>query len=203
MSQRLRTAREVLREADPDPAEIAEIFDRLEPAQRIREARSLQGRRLQRALWRAVEANPRISVADLVPADHPAETPVVFHGKNSLPAFTEFQKICYRPEGRPSDLLWGYNETPIKTLIGPGYYVLRNTPDSPHGASAFDYTLLPERPLSGWPDIRPNAVGLSRFIYDGTIDYMRRVAREVFIGQATRGGKGIDSYFVVVRELRD
>ncbi len=202
MSGRLRTTGDVLRGANPDAAEIAESFDRLDPAERICQARSLHGRRLQRALWQAVANNPRISVADLIPPDYPTETPVVFHGKNSLPVFTEFQKICFRPDGGPPDRYWGYNETPIKRIIGPGYYVLRNTPDSPHGASAFDYTLRPQRQLSGWPELRPNQAGLSRFIYNGTIDYMRRVAREVFIGQATREGKGIDSYFVIVRELR-
>ena len=49
--------------------------------------------------------------------------------------------------------------------------------------------------------IRPNTYRLSRFVYNGTVDYMRRVARDVFIGTATRDGHELGSYFVLVREL--
>ncbi|RMF25563.1 MAG: hypothetical protein D6760_00720 [Deltaproteobacteria bacterium] len=203
MSEAEQELKRLLRQPEPSPQAIRELLDGLDLRGRIEAVRSLQGRGLQRALWRAVESNARVSVADLVPPDYPSERPVVFHGKNSLPAFTNFEKICFRPEGGPPDRLWGYNETPIKGVIGPGYYVLRNTPEGRWGGCAFDYTQLPERGLAGWPTIRPNSAGLSRFIYNGTVDYMRQVAADVFIGQATRGGGELDTYFVVARELRD
>ncbi|RMD81378.1 MAG: hypothetical protein D6815_11935, partial [Candidatus Dadabacteria bacterium] len=185
----------------PQPERIAALLDSLNLAEQIAAVRSLRGRRVQRALWRVAAANPPVKVTDLVPPDYPPEQPAVFHGKNSLPAFTSFEKICFRPEGAPPDCLWGYNETPAKVFIGPGYYVVRDTPGASFGACAFDYTVLPERGLAGWPPVRSNAAGLSRFVYNGTIDYVRRLARDVFIGQATRRGRPLDTYFVVVREL--
>jgi hypothetical protein len=33
------------------------------------------------------------------------------------------------------------------------------------------------------------------------LDYMRRVASDVFIGSAVRNGREMNSYFIVVREL--
>jgi hypothetical protein len=182
-------------------AEISAILDPLSPGDRILAVRSLGGRRLQRALWNAVADSPRLSTAELIPADHPPMKPVVFHGKNSLPAFSEFRKIACRPDDPAAgDVLWGYNDTPIMALIGPGYYVVHDTPASPLGGAAFDYTKLPEARAPGWPEIRPNDRRLSRFVYHGTVDYMRRVAGDVFIGTATRSEHELGSYFVLARE---
>lgn len=194
--------RELVARADVGARELAEAFDRLSLADAIAAARSLAGRGPQRALWHKVGDNPPICVSDLVPADLTPMRPVVFHGKNSLPVFTEFQKICCRPPSEQrTDVLWGYNETPIKSLVGPGYYVVHDTARNPFGGAAFDYRQLPQSHPAGWPDIRPNSAGLSRFVYNGMVDYMRRVSRSVFIGSATRGEREIDSYFVLVREL--
>jgi hypothetical protein len=194
--------RGILESPEPKPGPIGELLDALSVGDRIAVVRSLSGRKLQRALWDAVATNPRVAVAELIPEGYPCMKPVVFHGKNSLPAFTEFQKICFRP--RPSQLghvLWGYNETSIKGLIGPGYYVVHDTPDDRLGGSAFDYREIPGERLPSWPELRTNDVGLSRFIYNGTVDFMRRVARDVFIGSATRQGRELGSYFVLAREI--
>lgn len=182
--------------------EVRAYLDRLSAAERIAALRSLGGVRCQRRLWEAAGCNPAVTTGDLVPAGHPPMQPVTFHGKNSLPAFSDFRKICCRP---PADgggpVLWGYNDTSILPVIGPGYYVVHDTPGAGLGACAFDYTRLPSAHPEGWPNIRGNDVGLSRFIYNNTVDYMRRVARDVFIGSATRRGKELGSYFVLVREL--
>ena len=53
----------------------------------------------------------------------------------------------------------------------------------------------------GWPTIKPNERGVSRFVYNRMIDYMRRVADDVFIGLATRDEKSMSSWFLLVREL--
>jgi hypothetical protein len=194
--------KELLGRQPPVAGEIAEFFDGLSLSEAIAAARSLSGRALQRALWKAVETNPRLAVDDLVPPDYEPLKPVVFHGKNSLPAFTEFEKICCRPRAREGEhVLWGYNETPIKVLVGPGYYVVHNTREDRLGGMAFDYRQLPPERLAHWPEIRPNSAGLSRFVYNRTVDYMRRVADRVFIGSATRDGREMDSYFVLVREM--
>ena len=48
--------------------------------------------------------------------------------------------------------------------------------------------------------MQPNDRGFSRFVYRGMVDYMRRVARDVFIGSAHRGGKELGNYFVLSRD---
>lgn len=200
MAQPGSTLKELLARPAPDAAEIAALLDALPLADRIAAVRSLHGTALQRALWKASASAPRVSTLEMVPADYPAMRPVIFHGKNSLPAFTEFQKICFRPEPA-APVAWGYNETKIRNWIGAGYYVLHDTEAAPLGGAAFDYTQLPSRTLPAWPEVRPNESGLSRFIYANMLDYMRRVSSDVFIGSAVRGGKEMGSYFVVVREL--
>lgn len=200
MTQPGSTLKELVAAPAPDSAAIAALLDALPLGERIAAVRSLQGAALQGALWKAVAGNPRVSSEDMVPSDYPALRPVIFHGKNSLPAFTEFQKICFRPEAS-SKVAWGYNETKIRGLIGAGYYVLHDTPEAPLGGAAFDYTQLPSAKLPAWPEIRPNEAGLSRFIYANMLDYMRRVSSDVFIGSAVRGGKEMGSYFIVAREL--
>ena len=53
-----------------------------------------------------------------------------------------------------------------------------------------------------WPEIRSNGAGISRFVYDKTVDYMRRVSENVFIGSATRDEKEMGNYFILSRDLR-
>lgn len=202
MSQPAATLKELLTEATVDPAGIADHLDRLPLPERIAAVRSLGGTRLQGALWHAVAGQPRVGVDQLVPPDYPALRPVVFHGKNSLPAFSEFQKICFRPKERDEgNVAWGYNETVIRQWIGPGYYVLRDVEPGFLGGAAFDYTRIPAYALPSWPQPRSNATGISRFVYGFMVDYMRRVAADVFIGSAVRSGREMGSYFVVAREL--
>ncbi len=186
----------------PDPGQISSLLDGLTLADKITTVRALAGTALQGALWRTVIGAPRVSVSEMIPPDYPRLRPVIFHGKNSLPAFTEFQKICFRPEQREAgDVAWGYNETRIRPVVGPGYYVLHDTSDATHGGAAFDYTQLPLAKLPAWPEIRSNHAGLSRFVYDNMVDYMRRVSGDVFIGSAVRSGREMGSYFIIVREL--
>lgn len=202
MSQPGTTLKELVSAASPDAGEIASFLDSLVLADQISAARSLQGGSLQGALWKAVSQVPRVSTDQMVPADYPELRPIIFHGKNSLPVFTDFQKICFRPEGcAGQSVAWGYNETKIRNWIGAGYYVLHDTADSAHGGAAFDYTQLPDKGLPAWPEVLPNTAGISRFIYAHMIDYMRRVSEDVFIGSAVRNGREMNSYFVVVREL--
>lgn len=202
MSQPDATLKELVTRPLPDTAEIAAFLDGLPLHDRITAVRGLSGGKLQGSLWNAVSGAPRVSTDEMVPPDYPVRRPVIFHGKNSLPAFTEFQKICFRPgDAASGPTAWGYNETSIRRWIGAGYYVLHDTPDAALGGAAFDYTQIPSSTLPAWPEVRPNSVGLSRFIYGNMLDYMRRVASEVFIGSAVKGGREMNSYFIVVREL--
>src|SRR5439155_3681383 len=66
-------------------------------------------------------------------------------------------------------------------LTGPGYFVVHE--DRARGA-AVDYREIPPERPPNWPEIRPNDRGFSRFVFRDMVDYVRRVARDVFVGSA-------------------
>jgi hypothetical protein len=188
---------ELVRRDPPDRAEIAAFLDGLSTAARREAIGALSGASLQGRLYQAVAGQAAVTLADLVPPDQPPLSEVIFHGKNSLPAFTCFQKRFCRPAGvHRRDELWGYNHGDLAWLIGPGYFVVH---DDPAGA-AIDYRAVPPQGCDGWPAVRPNDRGFSRFVYKDMVDYLRRVARDVFIGAATRHGRPIGSWFVLSRD---
>jgi hypothetical protein len=156
----------------------------------------------QAKLWEAARGQ-RVVIDEMVPRDLGPLRPVIFHGKNSLPLFTRFQKRFCRPaQGIESDELWGYNYQPttwLAPLTGPGYFVAYDTGDG-LGGVAVDYTKIPPGRPESWPEIHDNAYRLSRFIYNGTIDYLRRVSQHLLIGRATRAGKEMPNYFLLCRE---
>jgi hypothetical protein len=184
--------------AEPvDPGAIAAFLDGLGHAERVEAIAALQGARVQRRLYEAVQGAPRVTLADLVPPDAPPLREVVFEGKNSLPLFTRFQKRFCRPRaGAAPDTLCGYNHQALAWLTGPGYFVVH---DDARGAG-LDYRDVPAERPPGWPDIRGNDRGIARLVYGDMVDYMRRVARDVFIGSAYRHGKEAGNYFVLCRE---
>ena len=115
-----------------------------------------------------------------------------------LPAFTLFQKrFCRPPAARGGSELWGYNHQSLAWLTGPGYFVVHE--EGPRGA-AIDYRAVPPEHPTGWPEVRPNDQGLSRFVYRDMVDYLRRVAHDVFIGSAHRHGRELGNYFVLSRD---
>jgi hypothetical protein len=180
----------------PDPVAIAAFLDGLTPAARHEAITALSGPRLQGRLYAAVAGATPVTLADFVPADAAPLREVIFHGKNSLPAFTLFQKrFCRTP--RRADELWGYNHQTLGWLTGPGYFVVHE--DRARGA-AIDYREVPPDHPPSWPAVKPNDVGFSRFVYRDMVDYMRRVAKDVFIGRAHRGGKELGNYFVLSRD---
>ena len=187
---------ELVGAAPPDRAAIAALLDGLGAADRHAAIAALSGPRLQGRLWDAVAGAPPVTLADFVPPDAAPLREVIFHGKNSLPAFTLFQKRFCRPP-RGADELWGYNHQTLAWLTGPGYFVVHE--DRARGA-AIDYREVPPEHPPTWPEVKPNDRGLSRFVYNGMVDYMRRVARDVFIGRAHRGGKELGNYFVLSRD---
>ena len=68
------------------------------------------------------------------------------------------------------------------------------------GAVVIDYTLTPGGRSEEWPEIVPNERGISRFVYSGMQDFMRRVSAHVTIGRAYMKGKESNNYFVLCRE---
>ena len=188
----------LVRAEPPDRAAIAAFLDGLPHGERVAAITALSGPRLQARLYTATAGAPPVTLADFVPPDAPPLREVVFHGKNSLPAFTLFQKrFCRAPRG--SDELWGYNHQALAWLTGPGYFVVHE--ERARGA-AIDYREVPPERPPDWPEVKPNDRGFSRFVYRDMVDYMRRVSRDVFIGSAHRGGKETGNYFVLCRDQR-
>ncbi|MEO7668822.1 MAG: hypothetical protein ABIW57_05765 [Polyangia bacterium] len=182
----------------PDLAgQLAHQLDGMAQERRIASVMKLKRRQLAR-LFEAAAANEPLRLTDLVPAETPPLTEVVHEGKNSLPLFTRFQKRICRPPASasaPSEL-WGYNEQTFRTATGPGFFVAYVTN---RGEMLIDYGRLPPDKPPGWPTIIPNSARLSRFIYYGTTDVIRRVSKHVAIGRAQRNGRPFDAWFALVR----
>jgi len=181
---------------------IAKHLDALAQPKRIEELHALGSKDQARLYEIAADSTP-IGLDFFVPPSVPDEREVIHFGKNSQPAFREFQKRWSRPTGRPGEL-YGYNETMVRPLIGPGYFVAHLTDDEgedPRGGVVVDYFMLPEGPVpAGWPEVRPNSKGLQRFVYDKTRDYMRRISSHCSIGIAYRQEKRVMGYFVLCRD---
>jgi hypothetical protein len=180
------------------PDRVAGALDGLAEADRIDAVAHLRRRELA-ALYEAAAGNPPLTLIDFVPADVAPRTEVIHEGKNSLPLFTRFQKRLCRAPGAASTELWGYNEQANRLFTGPGYFVCHQD----RGQLVIDYrevpAAAPEDLPPGWPRIIPNSARLSRFIYNGTVDVMRRVSDRVTIGRAHRKDKPMDAWFALVR----
>ncbi len=197
------TAREIavlLRESRPKSSDIAHFFDGLSHGERVTAIRSL-GRAQQSALWDASEGFAELGLLDLVPADTPSDGTVRHYGKNSLPLFSHFEKRFCRQASADADdpaELIGFNFQAMAPITGPGYFVAVASERA--GEVLVDYRRVPVTHPAGWPALKPNDRGLSRFVYGFMIDTLRRVSEHVSIGSAARNGKDLGSWFVLCRE---
>lgn len=178
---------------------IRTFLDGLDPAERVEEALSLRMGDVGK-LYRAVAGGQTTSIADFVPKDAAPETTFIFEGRNSLPTFTRFQK---RFAKLPSGQAIGYNHGVTAIATGPGYFVVRAPDDGADVPSQayFDYTGTPEAVPAGWPAYKPNDVGLSNLVYKNMKDYMRQVARGVYVGEAFKLGKSQKQFFILARPI--
>ena len=163
----------------------------------------------QRALWKLVKDRP-VDTDHFVPPGIEPLRQVIHHGKNSLLAHNFFQKrFCRADDG--SNELWGYNHQTLAWASGPGYFVARDASPETDRVRArddgdlpasylIDYTRLPPKKPDAWPRILPNERLISRFVYAGMKDFMRRVSRHVSIGRAHRNGRVMNAWFVLCRE---
>jgi len=178
------------------PATLAGALDGLSEDARV-DAIAYLGRRELAALYDAAADAAPLTLADFVPDGIGPGVEVIHVGKNSLPFFNQFQKRFCRA---PGDVLWGYNEQAMRPFTGPGYFVVH--PDE-RGRVLIDYREIPRAMQqglpTGWPRILPNTARLSRFIYNCTVDVMRRVSQRVTVGRAQRAGKPLDAWFALVR----
>jgi len=165
-------------------------------------------RRIQRLLYERAATSRPLTLNDFVPPGTPDGTPVVHRGWNSLPLpslWRRFAKPMLRHPSRP-DVLMGYNDSPARWLIGPGFFLHVQTPDEPgwrqRGATVVDYFQVPdvERPHADWPRVIPNRRGLQFFVYHKTRDFMRRVSQHVTIGAAFKTADPLGAYFMLVRQ---
>lgn len=182
-----------------NPAAIADLLDQLADALRPRVVRDL-GRRDQQALYAKFEGFASLRLVDLVPPARSDLEEVRHLGRNSLPAFKIFEKrFCRLPGSLPDspEALAGYNFQAMSPVTGPGYFMARE--DAKTGEILVDYNRLPDQKPLGWPEIRSNERGLSRFVYGFMVDRLRRVSEHVTIGSAARKGKDLGSYFILSR----
>jgi hypothetical protein len=180
--------------------ELASLLDGLSHDERVAWVRSL-GRRDQRRLYEAAEGFLPLGLADLVPPGRPDAATVRHFGKNTLPAFTWFEKRFARPAGQdpraPAEL-HGFNFQALSWLTGPGYYVARADPARPE--VLIDYREIPAVAPAGWPPLRSNEGGLGRLVYGNMVDRLRRVSEHVTIGSAAKNGRDLGSWFLLTRE---
>jgi hypothetical protein len=173
--------------------QLAAHLDALDADGRVREIRALSGP-LQKRLWEVCANAPAFTVDDLVPPSLGEGKTVIWAGKNSLAAFTRFEKHFARLGGK----VIGFNHQTMSWITGPGFFTCKASPQDPREL-LFDYTDVPSQGLAEWPQPRANERGFSYFVYRGLHDFNRRVSKDVIIGFATRLGKPIDSYFVLAR----
>jgi hypothetical protein len=185
---------------------IAAFLDGLSHEARLAQTRAL-GRDAQRQLYKKAAAAKPLTLLDFVPPGVPSRTEVIHHGKNTLPlpgGLRHFQKRFSRPDSSDTRL-FGYNNSPFLSTIGPGFFVAVATAGRPEwearGAIVIDYFQIPDGPVpAGWPPVIPNTKGLQVFVYHKTRDFMRRVSTHVTIGAAYKEEKALDHYFILCRQ---
>lgn len=181
-------------------ARIGEALDRMNHESRLFTVQSATKKDME-ALWELMKDQPALDADFYVPSGTEPLKEVIHHGKNSLPAFTHFQKRFCRPGDESGDI-WGYNHQPNEWFAGPGYFVAHETKDEkdPPSAYVIDYNRIPSKKPESWPPIQDND-GLTRsLVYGRMKDYMRRVSSHVSIGKAHRAGKSLGQYFMLCRE---
>jgi hypothetical protein len=186
----------VLLDPNLDLERLAEVLDGLGHEGRVHTTRTWTKKR-QAAIFEACQGRT-LDLDYLVPPSVGPLVEVIHQGKNSLGAFSIFQKRFTRlPEGAGEEAaVAGCNYQTFMRLTGPGYFVCR----AQDGEIAIDYTKLPKHKPASWPEIRDNEGGLGRVVYGGMVDYLRRVSNNVSIGRAWKHGKQMDAWFVLVRK---
>ena len=175
---------------------VAAHLDALSHDDRVREVRNVPGK-LQGKLFAAARGHRELDSEHYVPKETPDRTFVRHYGKNSLPAFSHFEKRFARP-GPDSPLMWGFNHGPMMGLVGPGHFVLRTGPDD--AEMHVDYYSVPTERIDGAPKLKSNTAGVSTLVYGNMIDVLRGVSDHVSIGRALKKGAWTPNYFLLCRE---
>lgn len=170
---------------------ISSYLNALPQEQKLAEMLSISGSRVGK-LYRAVAGGPPVTIASFMPADAKPGDTVIYEGRNSLLAFTRFQKrFCYGKDGG----VVGYNHQTMGWFTGPGYFVCADGDETHPNELLFDYTQEPSFFPEGWPKYKKNTSGTSTLVYAHMKDYCRRVADGVVVGEAFKNGKAVDAFF--------
>jgi len=189
-----------LREDPIRMKDVAALLDGMSHAERVAWVRAT-GRAEQRRLYEAAGGFLPLALADLVPPARADGATVRHFGRNTLPAFTSFEKRFARPPGEDPSAprsLAGFNFQSLAWLTGPGYFVAHADPALPE--VLIDYRELPREAPPGWPALRGNEGVPARFVYGFMVDRLRRVSEHVTIGSAARHGRDLGSWFLLTRE---
>jgi hypothetical protein len=139
------------------------------------------------AIWKLAEG----TTLEMAHFHGEAEKVIIHEGKNSLPAFSFFQKrFVLRPEG-----IVGYNHQTMSWVTGPGHFTMFQK----DAEVVIDYTRIPTTLHPEFPPLQNNMAGLSRFVYGGTQDFCRRVSSHAIIGEARKDNKPIGAYFMLIK----
>ena len=181
---------------DVDPQALGQGLDAMTHQQRVAATRSLPGKYFAK-LFEAVDGLRPVGLEHFVPQGI-ADGEVVTHvGTNTLPTFRSFEKPMYRNNG----VICGRNVQFWSFLTGPGYFTVAAEHErGKQGEVVLDYVALPPGKPDGWPKVVTNARGFSHLVFKGLQDVMRGVSTHVTIGRATRGGKTMEEYFILVRQ---
>ena len=180
---------------------VARAFDALDHTGRLAQMYELTHADQEKLFTLA--AGRACSIAgDFIPAGKQPLQEVIHWGINSLPVFRKFQKRFTAPRTPgAAPIALGYNEQTMKTFTGPGFFVAREAAsESGVKTVVVDYTLLPDHKPDAWPTILPNTARLSRFVYNGTNDWMWKVSANVTVGRARRESGWMPNWFVLCRE---
>ena len=195
----------VLLEPKLDLERLSQVLDGFGHEGRLHCVRGWDKKQMK-MLYAAAKGFRKLELSHFVPDSVGPLTEVIHHGKNSLPAFSHFQKRFAKPSpgSEAEGKLWGYNHQVAEWLapvIGPGYFVTRLAdPSVGEGVDIdIDYKILPTEKCAGWPEIESND-GRGKLVYGGMVDHMRGISNHVSIGRAEKGGKLMDAWFVLVRE---
>lgn len=179
---------------------IGEALDRMNHRSRVETVASATKADMA-TLWELMKEQPAVDAEHFVPSGVDPLKEVIHHGKNSLPAFTHFQKRFCRADDDSGDV-YGYNHGSTEWLTGPGYFVAHGAKEEKDRPSDYliDYTRIPPKKADGWPEIKNNEGGIGALVYGRMKDYMRRVSTHVSIGKAYKDGKELGAYFLLCRQ---
>lgn len=121
---------------------------------------------------------------------------LAFIGRNSLPAFSDFEKAFARHEDRVQG--WNVNEGIARWFGGPGHFRVRNA-DTWDGQLIFDYVWECTSVPQGFPEPESNLKGTNRLVYGNMEDVVRRVSKDIIISKAYRSGKPEGAFFSLCR----